>query len=58
MFAALTNGRNSGSSLIKHSNSLGQQQLSLWNNCEDTQDVKGVTHSITPAGDKRITTSQ
>lgn len=45
-----TNSGNSGSPLIKHSNSLRQQQLGLWNNCEDTQDVEGVTHCIAPTG--------
>lgn len=45
-----TNSGNSGSSLIKHSNSLRQQQLGLWNNCEDTQDVEGITNCITPTG--------
>lgn len=34
--------------LIKHCNSLRHQQLGFWNNCQDTQDVKGVPHCVTP----------
>lgn len=45
-----TNSGNRWSPLIKHSDSLRQQQLGFWNNCEDAQDVKGITHRVTPAG--------
>lgn len=55
-----TNSGNSGSFLIKHSNSLRQQKLGLWNNSEDAQDVKGITHCVAPRGRHRkiITISQ
>lgn len=41
------------SSLVKHSHRLGQQQLGFGHDCEDAQDVKGITHRVTPAGRER-----
>lgn len=41
-----------GPPLINHCNSLRQQQLGFGYNCEDAQDVQGITHCIAPTGQK------
>lgn len=50
VFFLPTDSGNRRSSLIKHSHGLGQQQLGFGDNCEDAQDVKGITYRVTPAG--------